>query len=443
VDQKIGRTALFCLIAFFLFSACGTPGPAVPANPENPETLAAQTWSVIQTSAALTGTPTAVPQTSTNTSAPKIEATITNTATPTQTPVPMLTALPTLTPQPTATVTKVPTATPWYYYPGGGVIPPPGYRVTPVYAIPCLAAELVRDVTIPNGTNLPRNTDFVKVWRIENTGSCTWDTKLYFAPVGYVGGSPRIDPFGGAPVQIGEKVRPGKTIDIALSLTTPDKDGSFRSQWVFTDKENFFGNKGDTKPFVFTINVQQTLPNPIFDFTLNACLATWTSNARFVKTQSRLAEGTSSLPCNGKPNNPVGFVRRVNEPVTESGTATGLSGIWENPPFINGGIAQGVFPALLVLPGDKFSAYVGCLDGNTECNVTFALKYRVINLPYAVVEEGSITRDQVYDGSIGSLEVDLSSLGLVGKYVEFVLSVRANSESRQNAAVWISPAIIH
>jgi hypothetical protein len=370
-------------------------------------------------------------------------ATITKTPTPTQTSIPMLTAFPTLTPLPTSTATKIPTATTWYYYPGGGVIPPPGSWVTPANQIPCLAAELVRDITLPNGTNLPRNTDFVKVWRIENTGSCTWDPKLYFAPVGFVGGSPKVDPFGGSPIQIGEKVKPGKTIDVAVSLTTPDRDGSFKGQWVFTDKQEVFGNKGATKPFTVNINVYQTISNPVYDFTVNACVATWTSNVRWIKNQARLGEGTSSLPCNGKQNNPVGFIRRVSEPVTEAGAATDKSGIWENPPFVNGGITQGVFPALLILSGDKVSAYVGCLDDNTECNVTFGLKYRVITLPYSVTEEGAITRDQVFDGAIGSLEVDLSSLGLAGKYVEFVLSVKANNDSRQNAAVWISPTIIH
>lgn len=443
---KKNRSKLLALIiALFVLGSCRTTVPEVQPNPENPQTLAAQTWSVMQTMAALTGTPTAALAPATNAVQPTEAPAFTNTPTPTQTLVPMLTAFPTSSPLPTWTATLVPTATRWVYYPGGGGVipPPPRPGNTQVNAKPCYAAEFVRDITIPDGTNLPRNTEFTKVWRIENTGTCTWESKLYFAPVGFVGGSPKKDPFDGKPIQIGEKVKPGKTIDIAVSLITPDRDGSIKSQWVFTDKNEVFGNKGTNKAFSLSVNVFQTVPNPVFDFSNNLCKASWNSNAHKVKNQIKISDNFVPIQCNGKPNNPLGFVRKMSEPGTEAGPATGLMGVWENPPFVKDGITQGMFPALLILPGDRFSAYVGCLFESDECDVTFELKYRVITFPYAVVEEKTISRDQVYDGAIGSLEIDLGSLGLYGNYVEFFFRVKAKNDSKQNTAIWISPGIVH
>ena len=35
-------------------------------------------------------------------------------------------------------------------------------------------AVLLQDVTIPDGTNVPYGTDFLKTWQFRNTGTCPW-----------------------------------------------------------------------------------------------------------------------------------------------------------------------------------------------------------------------------------------------------------------------------
>ena len=120
----------------------------------------------------------------------------------------------------------------------------------------------------------------------------------------------------------------------------------------------------------------------------------------------------------------------------------GLPGLWTNPPFTTNGIIQGYFPALLIQSGDKFSAQVGCMNGNGSCNVTFELKYQVIVPPDTVTGENSISQNKVYDGTLFTYNVDLGSLGLTGQYVSFALRVTANNDSGQNAAVWVAPRII-
>ncbi|RLC66117.1 MAG: hypothetical protein DRH97_07000 [Chloroflexi bacterium] len=39
---------------------------------------------------------------------------------------------------------------------------------------PCDRAAYVKDVTIPDGTDLAPGDNFTKTWRLKNTGTCTW-----------------------------------------------------------------------------------------------------------------------------------------------------------------------------------------------------------------------------------------------------------------------------
>jgi hypothetical protein len=293
---------------------------------------------------------------------------------------------------------------------------------------PCLAAKLIRHITIPDGEYLPRNQSFVKVWRIQNTGSCTWNSSVYFSPYGF------YDPFFGVPVHLYQNVKPGKTIDIPVNLITPNTEGNYTGLWVLQTSDESFGDQG--QPFRVNVNVKDSPPNPIFDFTVHACQGLWQSNARSSHDTSY------ALRCPGRPNNNVGFVVQLSNPNTEAGTIAGSPGLWTNPPFRTNGLIQGYFPALLIQSGDKFSAQVGCLNGNGSCNVTFELRYQVIVPPDIVTSENSITQNKVYDGTLFTYDVDLGPLGLIGQYVSFALRVTANNDSSQNAAVWVAPRIV-
>ncbi len=46
---------------------------------------------------------------------------------------------------------------------------------TPVPVVVCDAAYFIKDVTIPDGTVIKRGTNFTKIWRVENIGSCAWN----------------------------------------------------------------------------------------------------------------------------------------------------------------------------------------------------------------------------------------------------------------------------
>ena len=89
------------------------------------------------------------------------------------------------------------------------------------------SAAFVSDVSIPDGTNLMTDTNFVKTWRVKNTGTCTWDGsyKLVFTDGTLFSGYDRIFlPF---------VVAPGQTTDLSLDMTSPIYPGAYESDWKF------------------------------------------------------------------------------------------------------------------------------------------------------------------------------------------------------------------
>jgi hypothetical protein len=433
--KNLAFISIFALILLVGCDLTSRTSNLMPIAPGMPETLAAQTWSVMQTSAALSATDTGTPGPPTETPTLTNTPTNTNTPTPTRTPVPMLTAIPTNTPGPTWTLTSIPSITPWYY-PGGGTGGGGTGGTGGITINPCLEAKLVRDITIPDGQYLPTNQNFVKVWRIQNTGSCTWDNSVTFGPTG------NQNPFDASRIHLPKRVRPGNTIDLAVDLQTPNSEGKYTGYWKFRAGGETFGNNGNT-PFNARVNVDDSPPTTKYNFATQACAADWETNARYSGGRIRLTSGFEvGIPCDGRAGYPGGFIRKLNTPNMENGEAS-VPGIWENPPYIDGGAIQGRFPAMLIFSGDHFKAEVGCRNSAEDCDVTFELKYQVIDPPSSVIAEGSETRHETYDGSLSEFNLDLGSLGLSGKYVSFLFRVRANNKTDENQAVWVGPRIDH
>ncbi len=71
-------------------------------------------------------------------------------------------------------------------------------------------------------------TQFVKTWRIENTGTCNWtqNYKLVYA-YGNVGAAQ----MNGQPIQIPVNVAPGHTIDLSVNLTAPKDAMTYQGFW--------------------------------------------------------------------------------------------------------------------------------------------------------------------------------------------------------------------
>jgi hypothetical protein len=155
---------------------------------------------------------------------------------PTQTPVPATaTPLPpTSTPVP-ATNTPLPTATTVSY---------------------CDWVTFVKDVTIPDGTRLSRGETFTKTWRLKNRGTCTWtaDYMLVFVQGNQMGGT--------TAVRLPGNVAPGQSVDVSVTLTAPDKRGSYVSYWMLRSPSGVLFGYGDKANQAFYLDIKvEDLPH--------------------------------------------------------------------------------------------------------------------------------------------------------------------------------------
>lgn len=100
----------------------------------------------------------------------------------------------------------------------------------------CNQAEFVTDVTFPDGTYAAPGSNIYKVWRVKNTGSCTWNTgyKLVFSGGDQLGGP--------VAVNLPYCVAPGQSVDISVNLRAPMQSGIFYSNWMLqSDNGQRFG----------------------------------------------------------------------------------------------------------------------------------------------------------------------------------------------------------
>jgi hypothetical protein len=81
------------------------------------------------------------------------------------------------------------------------------------------------DVTIPDGTVLTPGQDFVKTWKIKNTGICSWGDGYSLIYAGYA------DKMSGEPVPLGTLVGVGQEIDVSVNFKAPTAVGEYTSAW--------------------------------------------------------------------------------------------------------------------------------------------------------------------------------------------------------------------
>ena len=387
--------ASIALIIAIFSLACNLTSNSMVSIP--PETIAALTWSAMESEAARlpTYTPSPVPPSSTPTFT-FLPPTITRTSTPTDTPITPITPRPTDTPGPTSTNTSIVITT--YKSGGSGGSSGGGSGGGSGGLPPCNAAEFIKDVTIPNGTLLPPSTAFTKIWRIKNIGSCTWNQDYKFV-------FDYGDRMGAENIFLPKKVRPGETIDIEIDMLTPASDGTYTNYWYLRDKNKIlfgYGNDLDD-PFKAKVIVAANPQGTIFDFTEKYCKAEWKGENK-------------TLPCPGRKDSKSGFVIKYKKPELEGGSVSD-SALWTHPPMEKGDTITGKYPAILIQSGYQFRSEIGCLSGNPKCNVNFALYYKEANQEKQLLGQWN----QVLDGTPKNLNIDLSSLS--GKYIIFIFSV--------------------
>ena len=123
-----------------------------------------------------------------------------------------------------------PTATPVPYY------QQPTYSYAQPVGRVCEQLHFIDDVTIPDETVMAPGQTFRKVWRIQNSGSCTWSAGYQLV---YTGG----DPMGNNYVaNLPKAVAPGEIVDVSVDLKAPGAYGSYQSFWKLRSPAgNIFG----------------------------------------------------------------------------------------------------------------------------------------------------------------------------------------------------------
>ena len=119
------------------------------------------------------------------------------------------------------------------------------------------SAEFIEDVTVPDGTVLSPGEHFRKVWRLRNTGTCTWNQSYKVVSSGsfHMGGSQYA--------YLADTVKPGETADISMNLVAPVIYGNFESEYMLEDGDgNRFGITGTRTMKEMPFWLKVTVTNP-------------------------------------------------------------------------------------------------------------------------------------------------------------------------------------
>ncbi len=181
---------------------------------------------------------------------------------------------------------------------GGGPYP------TPLPGACTNKAAFVADVTVPDNSYLSANTAFTKIWRLKNTGTCTWNTAYSTT---FVSGDPMSAVY---PVALPYTVVPGQSVDVAVNMVAPFYAGTYKGNWSLkSDTGQVFAlGSSATVPFYVLIQVLGSggptptppSPTPIATPTgVNADLAVTVSNNKTTYTPGSPETFTVTVTNNG------------------------------------------------------------------------------------------------------------------------------------------------
>jgi hypothetical protein len=129
-------------------------------------------------------------------------------------------------------------------------------------------AKFIDDVTIPDDTEMLPGQEFIKTWRLQNIGTCTWTNQYALI---FVSGDQMN---GTSPQPLIGSIAPNSTVDISVTLKAPGTTGPYRGNWVlFTPSAfNYNPDTDAIESFYVQIKVVEGVSE------LNLGTATWTDN---------------------------------------------------------------------------------------------------------------------------------------------------------------------
>lgn len=290
---------------------------------------------------------------------------------------------------------------------------PPAASATAV----CDQAQFVRDISIPDGSQISPGASFTKTWRLRNAGACSWSGYSLVFESG--------DLMGATSPQSMPSVPAGQEVDLSVNFTAPTTPGTYRSYWRIRNAAGvLIPVLGGTQGRSFFVDIKVAAVSSGFDLHSRAPDANWNS-------------GAGNFAFGGPETDTRGFAMYRNSLKLEDGSSSAKI-LETHPQFVNDGVITGLYPAYTVVAGEHFKAEIGFLAQNDgTCgvgNVKFQLNYREAGVTKSLGEWAKSC-----DGVIKEIDVDLSSLA--GKTVQFALAISANGSSSQDWAVWVSPQV--
>jgi hypothetical protein len=297
--------------------------------------------------------------------------------------------------------------------------------------IPCDHITFIKDVSIPDGTEVAPGQEFSKTWRLKNSGSCTWTSAYSLV---FVSGEAM-----GAPASkqlTTGTVAPGEEFDVTVNLVAPIDPGTYRGEFKLRNTDGaVFGVGNKSTSFYVEIKVQD-VSGLMLDFLAMAEEAVWGSGTG---SFNYALPGDISLPYGGQAAGTDAYVRTHKNLKLEDGRTSGA--ILETHPDNNGYII-GRYPVYLVGAGDKITAKIGFLaeegGGCGAGDVVFQINYTIGDDLNTMTSLG--TWNEKCDGTFRKISIDLTALK--GKTVRFYLIVSANGASADDKAIWDSLGVV-
>jgi hypothetical protein len=98
--------------------------------------------------------------------------------------------------------------------------------VTGAAAGQCSASASLVGETYPDGTIVQPGETFTKVWHVQNSGTCTWDSTWQLI---YYSGD-RMD--GSIVYSFPQPAQPGQTVEVPIILRAPAQAGTYTGEWM-------------------------------------------------------------------------------------------------------------------------------------------------------------------------------------------------------------------
>jgi LysM repeat protein len=117
----------------------------------------------------------------------------------------------------------------------------------------CNQAQMVQDVTIPDGTNFGPGAAFTKTWRLKNTGTCTW-TSAYVMVFDH---GTQMDAPATLPLTT-VNVPPGSTVDVSAPMKAPGTPGTYQADFRLRSPDNIPFGIGSNGQGTFWVKIVVT-----------------------------------------------------------------------------------------------------------------------------------------------------------------------------------------